>query len=105
MLSSSLSTNLIGVEWDVANKRVPFYYVLQPTQIKSVLKIFSSYLYEQNVIQMKKTKSGKLNRTISLRITDEEYQNLSKVKHLQNTAMSKMLRKLISVVLEMVTEK
>ncbi len=54
---------------------------------------------------MKTTKVEKLNKTISLRITDDEYENLTKVRQSQNTAMSKMLRKLISVVLEMVAEK
>ena len=53
---------------------------------------------------MKTARTEKLNKTISLRITDDEYENLSKVKQTQNTAMSKMLRKLISVVLEMVAK-
>jgi hypothetical protein len=64
-----------------------------------------SRIYEKYVIQMNKMKIGKLRRTICIRLTDEDYEILTGMSNTQKVNVSKLLRNLITVVLDMVREK
>jgi len=58
-----------------------------------------SYLLKK-VIHMNKLKNDKLNRTISLRVTENHYRILTELNKSGNTNASMLLRKLIAAVMD-----
>jgi len=54
---------------------------------------------------MEEMKNNKLRRTICIRMTDEDYKILTGMSHTQKVDVSKLLRNLITTVLNMVKEK
>lgn len=59
----------------------------------------------KNVRQMENLKTNKLKRKICIRLTEEDYMTLDLISHKQQVNVSKLLRNLIWVVLDMVKEK
>ena len=51
---------------------------------------------------MKSIKTNKLKRTISLRLTDNDFKIINEISNTHEEDMSKLLRKLISAALDMV---
>lgn len=61
--------------------------------------LLETYLLK-NVLHMNKLKNDKLNRTISLRVTENHYRMLTGLNKSGNSNASKLLRKLITTIVD-----